>query len=57
MKNLESLSVQKMSTKEINETEGGLGYVCGGIALAIAVLNTDWDKAYADYSRGFQNAH
>ncbi|MBU2525506.1 MAG: hypothetical protein KKC03_02765 [Bacteroidetes bacterium] len=57
MKNLDKLGVQEMSTKEINETKGGLGYVCGGVALAIAILNTDWDQAFADYSRGFQDAH
>jgi len=60
MKNLENYGVLEMNTKEIKETDGGIfgiddAIILGAIALTLAVLNTDWDKAADDFKRGYNS--
>lgn len=52
---LDNYGVSKMETQEMKATNGGwAALVIGCIALAITVLNTDWDKAAEDFERGFE---
>lgn len=54
---LENYGVSEMETREMKEANGGwVALVIGCIALAITVLNTDWDKAAEDFQRGFEAA-
>ena len=60
MKNLEvqNYGVATMSTREMRTTNGGnpVALVIGIVALGIAILNTDWDKAAKDFKRGWNDA-
>ena len=49
MKNLTNLN-----EKELESLHGGLWYIAAA-ALTIAILNTDWDKAAGDISRGWNS--
>lgn len=56
MNNLNKFSVQELSSQEIRKTNGGgFGLTLGIVALCIAVLNTDWDKAADDFKRGYNS--
>ncbi len=58
MKKLENYGVKELNAKEIRETDGGwIGIAVGAIALAIAVLSTDWDKAADSFKRGWDSAN
>lgn len=39
--------------KNINGGDFGISLGIALVALGIAILNTDWDKAADDFSRGF----
>jgi len=54
MKNLE---VKELSRQEVKEINGGatIGCALGVTALVLAALNTDWDQAAEDFSRGFNS--
>lgn len=56
MKNLENFGVQEMTLSEEIQIDGGNLYRWA-FALAFAALNTDWDQAFDDMSRGFDDAH
>lgn len=47
--NLQNLNVAELNAREIENTDGGIWPY---IALAIAILNTDWDAAANSYKRG-----
>lgn len=50
----ENYGVSKMETREKETTNGGWAQiVIAVVALAITVLNTDWDKAADDFNRGY----
>lgn len=51
MKNLElqNTELKSLDNDELEEIDGGWWFL---IPLALAALNTDWDKAAADFERG-----
>jgi hypothetical protein len=51
MKNLENFGVQELSAREIENIDGG--WIRWAVAIGLAILNTDWDEAASDFSRGF----
>ena len=55
---LENYGVVEMTTREMKATNGGnpVALVVGIVALGIAILNTDWDKAAEDFKRGWNDA-
>ncbi len=44
----------ELGTSELTQTSGGYWWI-GALALAIAVLNTDWDQAAKDFNRGYES--
>lgn len=49
---LSEYGVAPLQNTEMEDIDGGFWYI-GVAALALAALNTDWDAAASDFSRGY----
>ncbi len=52
MENLDLLGVDELKFEDLNKTNGGWKWI-PAVALALVILNTDWDKAADDFCRGY----
>jgi hypothetical protein len=51
---LDNYGVSEIETREMKTSNGGwIQVAIAVVALAITVLNTDWDKAADDFNRGY----